>query len=336
MNRSSTAKEHWQDHCESRDFDTTGSTPKLNFVTVQFGSEDLGIRSSDVLTTIQDCNLIVHNAWKVDFKQDVTSFAENLASIQTLAKWSISSPRHPRIIFLSSVSSVGQYRPTGDGSSIPESPIEDLNAALPIGYAESKLIAERLLDNAAADSGARVSILRLGQIGGRAAASKHSVWSAREAIPAMLKTAKSINMLPSESPPVDWIPVDIVANIVLELSLTDICKLTATLRYYNVINPHPVPWGEFIPSLKQCCGPDTQVMPLKEWIQKLKKFDANDKAELADKPALKMLDFFGMMAASAWGAVGYRTEAANEASKTMAGLGPVSAALMAVWVGQCR
>nr|ARJ54151.1 nonribosomal peptide synthetase [Ramalina conduplicans] len=337
LNRSSAAKEHWQDHSESRGLDAKGSMPKLNFVTVQFGSEDLGIHSSDQLKAIQHCDLIVHNAWKVDFKQDVTSFTENLQSMQTLAKWSTSSPRHLRVIFLSSVSSVDQYRPPENGSGIPEAPIEDLDASLPIGYAESKRIAERLLDRAAADSGASVSILRVGQIGGPAAAasSKNSRWSVREAIPAMLKTSNSLQLIPSGFPPVDWIPVDVVSKIVAELSLNDIRNSTPTPRYYNVVNPHPVPWQDFIPSLKQSCGPEAQVVPLTEWTEKLRQFDANDAAEVASKPALKMLDFYAMMAASAGGAAKYQTQAAVEASETMKGLEPVSASLMAMWVGQC-
>lgn len=337
LNRSSTAKGHWQDHRESRHVKAETSAPKLNFVTVRFGSEDLDIRSPDQLKAIQNCDLIVHNAGKVDFKQDLASFAENIASMQTLAKWSVSSPCHPRVIFLSSVSSVGQHRPLDDGSGIPENPIEDLDASLPIGYAESKRIAERLLDRAAADSGAQVSILRVGQIGGPAAvASKYSRWSVREAIPAMLKTSKSLQFIPSDFPPVDWIPVDVVSNIVAELSLNDVRNPAATPRYYNVVNPHPVHWQDFIPSLKQSCGPEAQVVALKEWIERLRKFDANDATELASKPALKMLDFYAMTAASSGGAARYQTGAAVRVSKTMARLVPVSETLMAMWFDQCK
>ncbi|MDI1492470.1 MAG: putative secondary metabolism biosynthetic enzyme [Ramalina farinacea] len=338
LNRSSAAREQWQDHCESRGLNAKGSIPKLNFVTVQFGSEDLGIRSPDELNAIQNCDLIVHNAWKVDFKQDVTSFAENLQSMQTLAKWSISSPRHPRVIFLSSVSSVGRYRPPDNATGIPETPIEDLDVSLPIGYAESKRVAERLLDRAATESGAQVSLLRIGQIGGpaAAAASEQSRWSVREAIPAMLKTSKSLQCIPSDFPPVDWIPVDVVSRIVAELSLNDIRYSTATPRYYNVANPHPVPWRKFIPSLKQSCGPDAQAVPLVEWIEKVREFGANDATELADKPAIKLLDFYALMAASSGGAARYQTEAAVRASETMKALEPVGASLMEMWVGQCE
>lgn len=335
LNRSSTAKEHWQDHCKSRHFDAKGSTPKLNFVMARFGSEDLGICSSDELSAIQGCHLIVHNAWKVDFRQDLTSFAENLQSMQTLAKWSSSSPRHPRVVFLSSESSVGQYRPPDNGSGIPEAPIDDLDASLPVGYAESKRIAERLLDRAAANSGAQVGILRVDQIGGPAAAPKHSRWSVREAIPAMLKTSRSIQLIHSDFPPVDWIHVDLVSKIVAELSLNDVLNSTATPRYYNVVNPQPVSWQQFIPFLKQFCGPDAQAVTLVEWVQKLEAFDTNDGTELASKPALKLLDFYAMTAALSGPPARHHTKAAVEASETMAGLKPVSATLMATWLDQC-
>lgn len=51
------------------------------------------------------------------------------------------------------------------GSSIPEAPITDL-AAAGSGYGESKLVAERLLQEASRNNGIEVVICRVGQIAG--------------------------------------------------------------------------------------------------------------------------------------------------------------------------
>lgn len=333
LNRSSMAEERWHDSCARRETAISPDTAKLTFITVNFSLENLGLNYSDYANLVEVCDLIVHTAWKVDFNQDLSSFAENIQSVQTLAKWSISSPCRPRIVFLSSISSVGPWNPTFTNDlGIPEAPVEDLGAALSIGYAESKQISERLLDRAASESQVPVSILRVGQIGGATMATE-AKWTQGEVVPSMLKTSKSIGLIPADLPPVDWIPVDIVSKIVTELAFEDVRDLSCTTKYYHVINPQPVSWHEFIPLIERYCGPGVQVVPLSEWVEKLRTFDATDVKELSSKPALKMLNFFSLMA-SCGPTTKYQTSASVGTSKTMADLEPVDQALMQTWLAQ--
>ena len=293
FSRNPIAEQQWHDSCAQRDIGNVPHNARLTFITVNYGLENLGLDSSSFANITEECDRIVHSAWKVDFNQALSSFAENIQSIRTMIDWIIASARRPRILYLSSISSVGPWKPTYKNSTgIPEAPVEDLGAALSIGYSESKQTSERLLDKAASESQVPVTILRVGQVGGARTASQ-SNWTQRELVPSMLKlSSKSIGLIPADPPPVDWIPVNIYSKVVTELAFGDLGELSHTPRYYHVVNPRPVPWREFVPSLEQYCGSGVQVAPLSQWVKKLRTFDATNVQEFSSKPALKMLNIF--------------------------------------------
>ena len=333
LNRSSMAEQMWHDYCAQHHIVRGPNTAELIFIRVNFGLEDLGLDCSRYPNLTKECDFIVHVAWKVDFNQDLSSFAENIRSVQTFANWSSSSPRRPRIIFVSSISSVGPWNPTYNNDlGIPEAPVEDFGAALSIGYGESKQVAERLLHRAATKSQIPVSILRVGYIGGPTTTTQIK-WNKHELVRSMLMTSKSIGLIPADLPPVDWIPVDIAAKIVSELAFEDMRELSCTPKYYHVVNPQPVPWRNFIPSVERYCGPGVEVVPLSQWTEKLRTFDATDAKELSSKPALKLLNFFSLIVSNG-PTTKYQTSASVQASNTMAGLEPVNLVLMQKWLDQ--
>ena len=79
------------------------------------------------------------------------------------------------------------------------------------------------------------------------------------------------------------------------------------------------------------------MVPLKEWIVRSRAVDADDKAEVAGKPALKILDWLGDVEAGlSAGKEGLKHATANgrEASETMRELAPVSEEWMGHWSGE--
>ena len=306
---------------------------KLRFLTVDLVQDKFGLADADWSEVTKECDFILHVAWKVDFNQSLSSFIENIESLLPLVAWSSSSPRRPRIVFLSSISSVGPWNSTYCGDkAIPEASIQDLGASLAIGYSESKQIAERLLEKAASRSKIPISIIRSGQIGG-SSTSASAPWTQRDIIPAILKTSKALGLLPSDLPPVDWIPVDVMASIVLEISLNDARDKTNTTKYYNVINPQPVPWEQFVPQIKRYYSPETEVVTLLQWVEKLLTFNVSDLDEWEAKPALKLYDFLSIIACSG-PTSRWQTSASLRASKTLAALPPVDSRLMGKWLDQ--
>ncbi|KAL8670629.1 MAG: hypothetical protein Q9168_004840 [Polycauliona sp. 1 TL-2023] len=330
LNRSTDAAQQWQSHLEKR--------MKKEYMKVRFDipGDSLGLNDHELSSIRAETDLIIHNAWKVDFNQPVSAFTDNLRSVQTLANLSASTPRRPHIVFISSVSSCAAWRPSTQQQQdtfIPESAIEDLNAALELGYAESKLIAEQLLDTAARKQDIPVTILRVGQIAGPSRPSETSIWPERDAVVAMLKTSKSMAMIPNDIVDVDWIPIDKVSraiiDIVIPLSQTDLSKAS----YFNLVNPTPVPWHNFLNPLKEFCGPDAQIVPHTQWIKKLQSFDPTDIQALKAIPALKILGFFAKLQ-QCGSTAKYSTAASVKASATMSNLEPITSEQMRMWLQQ--
>ena len=333
LNRSSRAQNASLEKQRHGKSDALPQGKKIRFVTVNLVQDKLGLADDEWSELSNDCDLILHVAWKVDFNQSLPSFAENIESLLILAAWSSSSQRRPRIVFISSISSVGPWNRVYSGDkAIPEAPIDDLGASLAIGYGESKQVAERLLEKAASQAQIPVSVIRSGQIGG-AITSASEPWTQRDIVPAILKTSKVLGLLPSDLPPIDWIPVDVVASIIIEICLNDARDKSQKTKYYNLVNPQPVPWEQFVPQIKRHCGPKTELLTLANWIEKLLKFDATDSDEWGAKPALKLDDFLSIIACSG-SASRYQTSAIQHASKTLASLPPVDSVLMEKWLDQ--
>ena len=83
-----------------------------------------------------------------------------------------------------------------------------------MGYGQSKLVGEHIVTAAVSKAGARASILRIGQVVGDV---KHGMWNDREATPAVVRSALTMGVLPELKTLCEWLPVDTLANCVLEL-----------------------------------------------------------------------------------------------------------------------
>lgn len=306
---------------------------RLTFLAVQYDGERLGLNDEAFQDLQENCDLLIHNAWKVDFNHPLEAFRANLSSVRTLANLSLLSPRRPRIIFISSISSVGPWGPTlQEGRTIPEKAITKLNAPLEFGYAESKFVAERFLDIAASQHGLPVSILRIGQIAGSTWAEDQS-WPVRDHVVSMLRTSKSLKSIPADLPDVDWIPIDVLSKSIVEIAFSRTRDPDGAAEYFNLVNWRPVPWNVFTPIVQDFCGPSAKIIPLAEWIQQLQTESGMDDGKLESMPALRLLYFFALLQAR--GPVAkYETYACRQASPTMGRLTPVTPDLMRLWLQQ--
>lgn len=328
LNRSAKAKQKWLAKQKSQD----GDTIRITFLTVDMALPNLGLSSTDFQDLSASCDLILHNAWKVDFNQTVASFEDNIKSVLNFVALSAASPRRPRIAFISSISSVGPWVRSGLASrTVPEDSVSSFDTALDMGYAESKKIAERILDTAAAYCEVPVSVLRVGQICGSSKPGG-SPWSSREVVPGIIQTSKSIGLVPNDLHQVDWIPIDTLASIVLELSFHDLkFGRLGKPSYHNIVNPHKVSWSELVPCIQEYCGPGAKSVSLIEWIEALRMLDTTDPKELESKPALKVMPFFSLIA-SRGQQVHFDTASSEKASRSMSELKAIDAELIKMWL----
>jgi thioester reductase-like protein len=320
---------------------------RVSFYTVDYGKDDFGLHP-DIYTELKESvNVIFHNAWKVDFNHSVSSFeAVHIRGVRNLIDFAASSGLDPRIIFISSISSIGNWAIVSSESQeatanqgitvIPEVIPPTSAVAQPIGYAESKAVAEQILAKAASVSGVRASIVRVGQIAGPVDAKNGGCWNEHEWFPLLLKTSKALGKLPDGGvlDNVDWIPMDILAAVVIELSTPSPSICGDSLQVYHVINPSTTPWADLVPAIQTRLGIESTVS-MEEWVKELESLDLKDKEVVAKMPAVKILDFFRDMVGSRY--IGARdiqieTKVAQSASASLKELAPVRREWIEKWI----
>ena len=233
---------------------------------------------------------IIHSAWPVDFNLSLHSFLPQLQGVRALIDFA-SIPKNPKsVFFVSSVATVGEWSAQGP---VPEIPLWDVSLPLPTGYAQSKSLAEQLLLGSA--SLVDISICRVGQIAGPALSDKGS-WKKTEWFPSLIKSSKYLKLLPetlsSSMTELDWIPVDLLSTILVELALS---PRTESARVYHVANPQSCSWSSLLSTVQELLGSENiTIVPFGEWVEALRKSapETFERQEIEKNPAIKLLDFF--------------------------------------------
>ena len=332
LNRSNDAQNRQQKIFSSLGLKHDLSDSRVNFFQAEYGQPGLGLATDLYKELVTTTDILIHNAWKVDFNHSLTSFEPvHIRGVRNLIDWSIHSARNPRLIFISSISSIGAWNSVhGTTELVPEAPVESGDVAEPMGYAESKNAAEQILGFASQHAGLRTSILRVGQIAGPVDEGSRGVWNEDEWVPSMIKTSKALGALPGSLPSVDWIPVDRLARATIDV-MHAAGGNPAAAAVYNVVHPRPVPWIALLENVRTCLGDGVRIVPLAEWIAMVAKVDVSDVEEVTAMPAAKILGFFEDLRKQGEG-VKYRTENAVEASRTLANLEPVGKDWMGLWL----
>ncbi|KAI9709750.1 MAG: putative NRPS-like protein biosynthetic cluster [Bogoriella megaspora] len=329
----------------SRDF------TKVRFLQTDFAKDHFGLPKSAYVDLLQHTNVFIHNAWAVDFNLSLESFENtHVAGVRHVVDFSLASPFRPHIVFVSSISSVGSYR---DSASVPEVLFEDDTVALPQGYGESKQVATRILSIAAERCGVPVSIVRAGQLGGPA--SEKGVWNKQEWLPSLVATSKAIGRIPrtlGNFNTVDWVPIDVAAEVLLDLVRTrstdqQMQPLFRTKSgrqtqqqpacdVFHVVNPKTVGWEKLVPAVQNFyaeSGGPVEAVDFGRWIDELKSLPMT-KEEAESKPGMKLLDFYEALNAEGGGLPGLETRHTEDCSQAMRTLQPVDKNLIENWCRQ--
>lgn len=105
---------------------------------------------------------------------------------------------------------------------------------------------------------------------------------------------------------------------------------------FHLTNSEKAPWSSLIPAIQE----RYQVEPVdfSAWVAELGSIQNPTSADVADKPALKLLSFYRGLADESHAAMSVDLDVrkAKEASATMRSLQPISASLMSNWLQQWR
>ncbi|KAI0482602.1 acetyl-CoA synthetase-like protein [Xylariaceae sp. FL0804] len=362
---------------DNSDSDRDQHREKLTYMRADLGGQPqqqrpLGLSESDHATLLAaEVDVVIFNAWRLDFGLSIRSFAPLLrALVSAVALATARRSRPARFLFISSVSSVGRAAAAGGaggGGAAPEAVVEDPLAALPTGYAQSKLAAERVLAAAHAKLGLPVAVARVGQLGGPTASASASSsaagsgrWADQPWLSALFKTAKAAGVAPADVAPVDWVPVDVAAAMLRDYALRPVVVAEGDdddeeegVQVYNVVHPAPQPWSLVLDVLREELGVN-DARPLGEWTRlvqdlaaaKEKEKEAEGQKEEKDGevqekkvdvaallPALKLLDFLGILAAGTTaGHATYATARAVKYSREAERMPALDKALVGRWI----
>lgn len=252
---------------------------KITAYPSNFAEEGLGLEL-DVYDHLKSGLVsLIHCAWSVNFNKRLSSFENDcIAGARNLMLLCLAAqtPEPASFNFCSSVSTVART----PGLIVPEALPESLTCAQSMGYAQSKLVTEHIIAKAAAQTGMAARVLRVGQI---VADQTHGIWNDTEAIPLMLQAATTIGALPTLNERPRWLPVDVVASSVNDISLSEDAG-----TFFNVVNPNTFHWTQdLLPNLKQA-GLKFEKVGQREWIQRLRMSNSDVEAN----PTYKLLEFF--------------------------------------------
>jgi thioester reductase-like protein len=270
-------------------------------------------------------NFVIHSAWSVNFNMGVASFETQIRGARNMIDFAFQS--NARYFFVSSVSSAVR-----SGAVIAESHVGRLTDAQETGYARSKLVAERLC-KLAHEAGLDARVLRIGQIVGD---TRLGQWNDTEGVPLMIRSAVSMGALPALSDTLSWLPVDVVAKVLVELAHS-----AAHQDVYNVLNPKSFNWTRDLLPMLRAAGLAFEQVTAADWLARL----AASNPDPAVNPTIKLLDFYKSKYAVAKSgqtpapAAFYETKLTQAASPSLRSVGAPDAALIGrmvkYWTTEC-
>ena len=285
LNRNPNASEQWQEKHGSID-------PKLSFLTVDLARPGLGLQEDKKRQLLAHLDLLIHNAWPVNFNHPLTAFESSLdGTLHTMELCSQGS-RRPHFFFVSSIASAGpQISPSSKLREISEDLIDDPTAPLAFGYGQSKYVAEHIVHAAAPRFGIAATVLRLGLVCPSAATS-NALEDSSDMVAALLRTCVALKAIPADFVPVDWITTDQAVSGIEDLIKQSLGSGQApgSSRFFNLVNPNRLPWTDAVPEIQKWCGPNANVVSMAKWIEQLQGIVG--RVQVDDAPALKKLEVF--------------------------------------------
>lgn len=335
LNRGADSKAKQKNGNKSRGLDNDWGD-KVHFLTTDLSEGDLGLGTSDYDMLVKETSFIIHNQWQVDFNMNLESFEPHIAGVRNLINLSNQSLKSAPILFTSSISTLDNWTIKHPGDKVPESAFYDFSIPSAMGYGESKYVAEQLLEKARERSSVSAAICRVGQLAGPTA--KSGLWNKQEWLPSLIASSKYLGKVPTTIPGQDtvaWIPVDITANVIVDLLLSDTehgSSAAAWIKYYNVVNPQPGSWEALVPAITKHFDDKVEPVSFKSWFEALKAA-ASKTHDVAKNPGIKLLEFFAQMETGGK-ETELETEQTVQSSPTMVELKAVGPEWMEIWLGQ--
>ncbi|KAL3493686.1 NRPS-like enzyme [Aspergillus germanicus] len=243
LNRSHDSKNVQLQKTNQFSLSTSLSSSRVSFHTADLSQPDLALPRETLITIRRTTTHIIHNAWLLRYE----------------------SP-HPHLR--------GKHHTRRD---------TDNHFHFFHRLWNSKYLAEHIINHAVKTQHLRASVARVGQIA--AAVNGPGAWKREEWFPSLVRSSLWLGALPSSLGPVldrvDWVPVDLLAAVLVELALVStqpVIPEVGTDAGVEVLHPHntfPTAWDVLAPTiasiLASYSGRPMETIPLTEWIERVRR-----------------------------------------------------------------
>lgn len=158
----------------------------------------LGLEQPEYERLATEVTHMVHIAWPMNFKMGLQSFDTSFRSLQNLIQLACKAQFYhhrtkPRVLFISSISTVGNYPSIQGGVLVPEVIVKDPTWTLELGYAKAKLVCEKMIQHATSDyPEIEAGLVRVGQIAGASS----GYWNTNEHFVAVCASSQKMGKFP--------------------------------------------------------------------------------------------------------------------------------------------
>ncbi|KAK2014649.1 putative NRPS-like enzyme [Colletotrichum eremochloae] len=307
-----------------------GTWAKLEVHQTNTSEERLGLPESEYERLAARVTHVVHIAWPMNFKMRLQSFGTSFASLRNLLRLACNARPHlglqkPRVLLISSISTVGNY-PSMEGQAVvPEISVRDHSWALDLGYAKAKLVCEKLIERAAEDyPEIEPAVVRIGQLAG----SSNGYWNAAEHFVAICASSQRLGKFPDLRGTLSWLPVDSAAEALAEILLHQ----DPLHPVYHLENPARQSWEEVTRLISEELQiSSSSIVQLDHWLNLVEAFPK------PNNPAAGLIHFlrndFSKMSC---GYVILDTSVSRSASSTMASMKPIKESIIRGYVSYWR
>ncbi|KAI1741725.1 hypothetical protein F4680DRAFT_414841 [Xylaria scruposa] len=304
---------------------------RVRFLQANLVEPNLGLTEDQYANLTANTTAIIHNAYPVNFHMPIKSFEPQVQSLLNLLKLAQDGPRSPAVMFISSIAAA--MLAPGLQSVIKEAVvnIEKADSLMQQGYAQSKFICEKLIEKYASLGSGRAAILRIGQITGPLQGT--GIWNAWEWAPRMIISSKYLGAAPESigTATMEWIPVDLLGQIVSEL-MDDIAQREGRAAVvYNVLNPKATSWDNLLPAVREIVP---KTVPPAEWVDMLERSQRAGSHVLDQNPGVKLIEFYkrAFLGRADKQTVVFEKKNLLQGSKTARELSPVMPENLAKWM----
>jgi thioester reductase-like protein len=276
---------------------------------------------------------VLHMAWPMDFNRLLPSFEAQFQGLRNLLGLcrDVHTCRplvRPKFVFVSSIAVVGKYPEVHGERIVPEIIMSENDCTDDFGYAQAKLVCERIIERAALAyrSEFHANVVRVGQMTG---AKMTGLWNVSEHFPALVKSSQLISSLPKLYGTLSWIPVDYAAQVLVELVFASSSKQFI----FHLENPIRQSWHEVLTTIaSELKIAETSFLPYGEWLARVL---AVPDDRIDKNPAKNLAVFFAKdFEHMASGEIVMDTGKAREVSGCLRGTNAIDKDLIAAYVAR--